>query len=96
VEEMAIELRKEQRKDAIQSLEQHLREELETEVGEMQAGFLLDYFLKEIAPVVYNQGVVDAQRYFIALARGPDLHSLRGGVRILVPSNEALMKKAAN
>ena len=97
---MAIELRKEQRKDAIQSLEQHLREELETEVGEMQAGFLLDYFLKEIAPVVYNQGVVDAQRYFIALAlalaRGPDLHSLRGGVRILVPSNEALMKKAAN
>jgi uncharacterized protein (DUF2164 family) len=31
----------------------------------MQAGFLLDYFLKEIAPVVYNQGVVDAQRYFI-------------------------------
>ena len=93
---MAIELRKEQRKDAIQSLEQHLREELETEVGEMQAGFLLDYFLKEIAPVVYNQGVVDAQRYFIALARGPDLPSLRGGVRRLVPSNEALMKKAAN
>ena len=65
VEEMAIELRKEQRTDSIQSLEQHLREELETEVGEMQAGFLLDYFLKEIAPVVYNQGVVDAQRYFI-------------------------------
>ena len=31
----------------IQSLGQHLREELETEVGEMQAGFLLDYFLKE-------------------------------------------------
>ena len=62
---MAIELRKEQRKDAIQFLEQHLREELETEVGEMQAGFLPDYFLKEIAPVVYNQGVVDAQRYFI-------------------------------
>ena len=98
MEEMAIELRKEQRKDAIQSLEQHLREELETEVGEMQAGLLLDYFLKEIAPAVYNQGVVDAQRYFIALAlaRGPDLHSLRGGVRRLVPSNEALMKKAAN
>ena len=33
MEEMAIELRKEQRKDAIQSLEQHLREELETEVS---------------------------------------------------------------
>ena len=36
----------------------------------MQAGFLLDYFLKEIAPVVYNQGVVDAQRYFIEKTEG--------------------------
>lgn len=29
----------------------------------MQAGFLLDYFLTEIAPIAYNQGVGDARRY---------------------------------
>lgn len=62
---MAMQLKKEQRKDAIQSLQHYFAEELEQELGEMQAGFLLDYFLQEIAPVVYNKGVSDAQRYFI-------------------------------
>ena len=30
----------------------------------MQAGFLLDYFMSEIAPFACNKGVEDAQRYF--------------------------------
>lgn len=62
---MAIELKKEQRKDAIQSIEQYFREEREDEICEMGAGLLLDYFLKEIAPLIYNEGVAQAQRYFI-------------------------------
>lgn len=62
---MGIELKKEQRKDAIQSLEQYFREERDEDLDELGAGLLLDYFLKEIAPLVYNKGVADAQRYFI-------------------------------
>lgn len=29
----------------------------------MGAGLRLDYFLKEIAPLIYNEGVAPAQRY---------------------------------
>jgi len=60
---MVIELKKEQPKDALQSREQYFREEREDEICEMGAGLLLDYFLKEIAPLIYNEGVAPAQRY---------------------------------
>jgi uncharacterized protein (DUF2164 family) len=30
----------------------------------MKAKFLLDYFLREIGPFPYNQGVKDAEEYF--------------------------------
>jgi uncharacterized protein (DUF2164 family) len=62
---MTIELKKEQRKDVIQSIEQSFREEQEDEICEMGAGLRLDYFLKEIAPLIYNEGVAHVQRYFI-------------------------------
>lgn len=63
---MAVTLTKAQRKDALRSIEQYLRDEMELEeMGEMQAGFLLDYILTELAPLAYNQGVRDAQRYFL-------------------------------
>jgi len=58
---MPIRLTPDQRKKAIQSIGRYLKEELEQDIGEMQAGFLLDYFLAEIAPVAYNQGVSDAR-----------------------------------
>jgi uncharacterized protein (DUF2164 family) len=46
-------------------------EKLDSELSEIQAGFLLDYFFKEIAPFAYNQGVADAQKYL--LRTGEDL-----------------------
>lgn len=60
---MPIRLTPEQRKQAIQSIGRFLEDELEQDIGEMQAGFLLDYFLTEIAPIAYNQGVGDARRF---------------------------------
>ena len=60
---MPLKLTKEQRQQAIHSLGRYLHEELELEIGEMKAGFLLDYFMTEIAPIAYNQGVGDARRF---------------------------------
>lgn len=34
----------------------------------IRAGFLLDYILKEIAPLAYNQGVEDARQHLARLA----------------------------
>ncbi len=36
--------------------------ELEAEWSAVRAGFVLEYFLKEIGPLLYNQGVEDAQK----------------------------------
>jgi len=63
---MAIELTKQEIADSIPSLQKFFREELELELNEMHAKFLLGYFLKEIAPFVYNKGVHDAESFFRA------------------------------
>lgn len=61
---MPLKLTNAQMKEALHSIERYLAEELDCEIGAMQAGFLLDYFLTEIAPLAYNQGVEDARRFF--------------------------------
>jgi uncharacterized protein (DUF2164 family) len=58
---MTIELSKEDRQQAIASIERYFREERDERIGNLEAGALLEYFLGEIGPSVYNQGVLDAQ-----------------------------------
>lgn len=65
---MSLSLSKEQKAEIIESIRRFFNEKLELEVSELQAGFLLDYFSHEIAPVAYNQGVSDAQKYLIRLS----------------------------
>ena len=38
-----------------------MHEELDREVGQFEAGFLLDFFAEEIGPYFYNRGLYDAQ-----------------------------------
>lgn len=58
---MAIELDKDVRKEAIASIQRYFKQDMENEIGNIQAGALLGFFLEEIAPVVYNLAVQDAQ-----------------------------------
>ena len=59
---------KEQKAEIVSSIQRYFAENLDRELSEMQAGFLLEYFMSEIAPFAYNQGVEDAQKYFIGAA----------------------------
>jgi uncharacterized protein (DUF2164 family) len=61
---MSIELDKHETKEVLASLQHYFREELDQEISEMRAKFLLDYILMEIAPLAYNKGVKDAETYF--------------------------------
>ena len=61
---MALELTKEEIAEIIPSVQKYFREEMDEELSEMRARFLLEYFQKEIAPLAYNQGVKDAEQYF--------------------------------
>ena len=58
---MAIELSKEAKKEAIASIERFFADEREERIGNIAAGALLNFFLEEIGPSVYNRGVADAQ-----------------------------------
>ncbi len=61
---MEIELDKDTQNSVLASLQRYAREELELELSEMRAKFLLDFVQTEIAPFAYNQGVKDAEDYF--------------------------------
>ena len=61
---MAITLEDEVRKQAVASVRRYFAENWDQDVGDLKAGLLLDYFLKEIAPSVYNRAIADAQVYF--------------------------------
>ena len=70
---MAISIEAETRKRMVESIRRYFEQELDEEIGELQAGFLLDYFLKEIAPTVYNRAIADAQAWM--LGRVEDLEA---------------------
>ena len=58
---MSIELSKEARADAIASIQQYFERNLPEPIGEMPAGLLLNFFLEEVGPAVYNKAIADAQ-----------------------------------
>lgn len=58
---MAIELNKDIRKEALASLERYCCENIDEPIGNVAAGALLGFFLKEIGPAIYNQAVSDVQ-----------------------------------
>ena len=66
---MAIELPKDKRKEAIASIIQFFQESREEKIGNIAASGVLDFFLAEIAPTVYNEavaGVVERMQRQIA------------------------------
>lgn len=58
---MAIEISKEAHKTALASIQRYFAENMDDEIGNLEAGELLGFFLKEIGPAIYNQAVADAQ-----------------------------------
>jgi uncharacterized protein (DUF2164 family) len=58
---ITIELAKEKRAEAIASLKKYFEDEIREPIGDLRAGLLLDFFLEEVGPVIYNSAVADAQ-----------------------------------
>jgi len=62
---MKLELTKEEKAEAVGSIRRYFSEDLELEISELQAGFLLEYFAREFGPFAYNQGVEDAKQFLL-------------------------------
>jgi uncharacterized protein (DUF2164 family) len=58
---MEIELPKQTRAEAIASLRRYFEENMTEPIGELPAGLLLNFFLEEIGPAIYNRAIRDAQ-----------------------------------
>jgi uncharacterized protein (DUF2164 family) len=58
---MSIELSKQVRDEAIASIQQYFERNMPEPIGELAAGLLLNYFVEEIGPAIYNQAIADAQ-----------------------------------
>lgn len=56
-----IELPKDARKEAIASIERYFQENMEERIGNVAAGALLNFFVEEVGPCIYNKAVLDVQ-----------------------------------
>jgi uncharacterized protein (DUF2164 family) len=73
--ENAIKVTKDQRDQMISAIKQYFLQEREEEIGDLRAGLMLDFILKELAPEFYNQGVSDSYTYLQDMME--DLLSIR-------------------
>jgi uncharacterized protein (DUF2164 family) len=60
---MKISLPDTARKQSIASIRRYFADELEQDIGDLKAASLLEFFVKEIAPTVYNGAIGDAQAF---------------------------------
>jgi uncharacterized protein (DUF2164 family) len=58
---VSIELSQQARGDAIASIQRYFEENMTEPIGELPAGLLLNYFVEEVGPAIYNQAIADAQ-----------------------------------
>lgn len=59
---MSIELPKDVHQQAVASIQRYFRENMEEPIGNLEAGILLDFFVEEIGPSIYNKAIRDAQQ----------------------------------
>ena len=70
---MAIEISRQDRQQAIDSLMRYAAQNLDEPMGNVAVGALLGFFLEEIAPLVYNQAVADVQGRLLSRVQEVDL-----------------------
>ena len=58
---MKIELSAQAQKDAVGSIQRYFEVNMPGMIGELPAGMLLNFFLEEIGPAIYNKAIADAQ-----------------------------------
>ncbi|MFY4774927.1 DUF2164 domain-containing protein [Metabacillus sp. RGM 3146] len=58
---MEFKLNEENKQDMIGKIQLYFSREREEEIGDLAAELFLDFFLKEVGPFIYNQGIADAR-----------------------------------
>ncbi|EGU50872.1 hypothetical protein VINI7043_11161 [Vibrio nigripulchritudo ATCC 27043] len=56
-----IKIERDKKNELVEELQRYLIDELDTEVGQFEAEFLLDFFVEKAGPAIYNQALMDAR-----------------------------------
>lgn len=56
-----IEFSKDEKEVIVKKIQAYFRDELDNDIGQFDAQFLLDFFSEEIGSFFYNRGLYDAQ-----------------------------------
>jgi len=56
-----IELSTQAQMDAVASIQKYFEVNMPEMIGELPAGLLLNFFIEEIGPAIYNKSIADAQ-----------------------------------
>ena len=59
---------KEEQRDLVPRIKAFVRDELDTEIGDLQASMLMDFFAEKLGHAVYNRAIYDAQALIAAKA----------------------------
>ncbi|ROT99825.1 DUF2164 domain-containing protein [Marinobacter halodurans] len=54
----------EEKQQVVQKVKLYFREELDQDIGQFDAEFLIDFFAEEVGAYFYNRGLYDAQALF--------------------------------
>jgi uncharacterized protein (DUF2164 family) len=58
---MTIEISEQARTEAIASIQRYFEENMPEPIGNLPAGLLLNFFVEEIGPLIYNRAISDSQ-----------------------------------
>lgn len=58
---MPVEISKQSYQEAVASIERYFLKHMDEKIGNVAAGGLLNFFLEEIGPSIYNKAVADVQ-----------------------------------
>jgi uncharacterized protein (DUF2164 family) len=59
-----MKLEKDTEKYLLNSIRRFFAEDMEMEIGDLKAARVLDFFVGEMGPSIYNQAIADAQAFF--------------------------------
>jgi len=60
---MRIKLSDERRKSLLKVVQAYFRDQHDDDIGELKASLILDFFVKQLGPAVYNQAIKDAHAF---------------------------------
>lgn len=58
-----INLSKEKKEEMVSYIKEYFLNERDEDLGDLAAAMILDFFIRELAPEFYNQGILDAYKY---------------------------------